>query len=669
MLWQLLRITYLLVWLFLLVHCLKRKRFFPMLGGGWSTKVLWLVTFLFFNPVLTLLYVIFGVALKPPVSNKMFRLRRVGSSVAIVLIAVVLVFFEMPAIGSEDGPVTISDVDSGSSGERKSGLNFEVTVGTVKSENNYTTTSNSSNSGNDRFSSGTAVIRCESEHPLLDRVARIVLKELASRPYIHEITYYPAGETLPMNQRLPDIFISLGLEAIKESKLFVGRQLDATITCKAGTSLIDGHSHSSYPNSPPRIHFGIESTLQHKSKFSGIESRQGRYKQQAENIAGQISEGLTNQFDKWVDKHGLTPELPEFLYGRDMGSPEFPFISGESAHKIMSGNGLFVNNHSTWMFKDDRVTLDVLKECRAQLRELGYSGGRRLDKEAKYPIENMTMEKGNEHVTIFRQRRSRYDARRMVMEDKPEDDKPMPMVVQYESLFTGEQMAEAMDKLLGAETGIETLLLFQEHFDSDEQKRRLFSILEKQRFTSMAGCLALARLYKGNDETEKAKESLMLARAMAWSEKQHHPRASEIAQLAKDLEDESLAKKDVELADFTKAGFVDLTAADEPVSIEVGLDEPAKLLIVGSDGRIKTVALIISRSPRSGQPVDSSPLYEMLKIVKTSNSSSVVTSDTLLSGVSVYVPGYSIFQVTVDAVENERFKITAPDARKLKVRE
>ena len=52
--------VYAVVWAACLVHCLRCKAFYPVFGRGWGTKSFWLATFLFFNPVLTLIYVVFA---------------------------------------------------------------------------------------------------------------------------------------------------------------------------------------------------------------------------------------------------------------------------------------------------------------------------------------------------------------------------------------------------------------------------------------------------------------------------------------------------------------------------------------------------------------------------------------------------------------------------------
>lgn len=665
MLWHIFKIIYLLIWLLLLVHCLKRRQFFPIIKSGWSTKILWLFTFVFLNPLLTFLYTIFGVLLKPLSADRKQPLARIASIIALILIAATLIFFEMPALGIKSGPVTIAK-DADSTNPKKSVLFLEANAGVLKSQNNFSTTTSSSNSPNDRFASNSVIIRCQSDHPLMDRTARLLQEELAKRPGINHITYYPSDQATPVDQVLPDIFITLDMPRIKENKSPIGRKIDASITCNAGTSLNTGSSYTSYSNSPPHIHFSYNSTLHHKSDFNGIETRQAKYTQQAADIAEQISQSLNKQFDQWTEKHGQMPQLPDFLYGYESDPPQFPFQNSEFAHKIMSGNGLFLNNHSTWMFKDDRPIKEVLTDCRDQLIKQGFRGGEGLDKETKYPVEHITMSKDDIHIAIFRQRKRNLETGRMVLVEKNNQDKtqdqPMPMVVHYKSLFTRDQITEAMEKLLDSDVELETLLIFQEHFRSDDHKQRLFEKLEETSSNSMAGYIVIARLYKESDNKEKAKDALMLARVMARAEKIHNPKRNEIKRLAKDLEDESLAKKDIPLGYFTKAGFVDLAAITEPVSIEISPGQTAKFCIVVNDNEVKTITLLITRLHAHEKQIQ--PQYELIKIIKTENSSSVGTGS-FLSGFTANVEGYERIQIKIKPLENQKFKIIAPPAKKL----
>ncbi len=657
MLWHTLKILYLLLWLVLLVHCFRKKRFFPILGSGLSTKALWLLTFLFFNPLLTLLYLIFGLALRPPIKRKARALGRVGSVLAAVLIVATVVLFEMPAIGDrQSGPVVITEDDTKPTG--KPALTFEANAGKLASSNNYSTSTFSSHSQNARFSAASILILCRDDHLLLDKVTRILQQQLAAQPYVKRVTYYPPSEAADMKEMLPDVFIMLAMPRIDETKSPIGRKLDATLTCSAGRTLYPGHSHTFYSNSPPVINFGIESTLEHKSNFTGIESRQARYKQQARDIADQLAKGLIGQFDKWKDAHGLLPELPDFLYPLTTDVCDFDFLQGESARVILSGTGLLLNNHTTWMFIDDRPTLDVLKECRDKLRQLGWRGGRELDGESKHPIESMTMSKGDEQITIFRQRRRNRNLGRIVFDNSDEPAKPMPMIAHYRSLFTSDQMNNAMDQLLNADVDIETIMIFEQFIRNDQHKEKFLSLIEQNPVQSMRGCLTLADFYADENQLEKATAAFMRARVFARVDKKLNPESNRFKQIAKKLGDESLAKAAMDISHFTEAGFIDLTDRTETATVEKGLNDPAAFCIVNDEGDICTVVLTIQPAAPSSE---SSPLprqYELARIVKTKNSSSVGTSSYRPGPTSVYLRDWGLDLVTIKSLANERFRFS-----------
>lgn len=158
--WHLWQILYLAAWLCLLIHCLRRKRFFPILGSGLSTKLFWLATFPFFNPLLTLLYLLFAVVLPPLAPDRKHPIARTVSILTIAFIAVILIFFELPSFTRHAGPVTIGE-KAGHDSDNESGLNLEASAGKLVSNNQYSTSVFSSHSPNARLNVRTILILCQ----------------------------------------------------------------------------------------------------------------------------------------------------------------------------------------------------------------------------------------------------------------------------------------------------------------------------------------------------------------------------------------------------------------------------------------------------------------------------------------------------------------------------
>lgn len=651
--WHLWQILYLAAWLCLLIHCLRRKRFFPILGSGLSTKLFWLATFPFFNPLLTLLYLLFAVVLPPLAPDRKHPIARTVSILTIAFIAVILIFFELPSFTRHAGPVTIGE-KAGHDSDNESGLNLEASAGKLVSNNQYSTSVFSSHSPNARLNVRTILILCQDDHPLLDKTARLLQQQLAAQPYIRTVTYCPPSETPEMGQVLPDVFITLAMPKIDETPSPVGRKLSATITCTAGPTLYPREIN--YLNAVPAVHFNMESTLRHQSSFTGIESRQARYKQQAENIAERIAKGLTEQFDKWKDAHGLMPELPDYLYGASTTPPQLPFLQGDFVRTVLSGGGLLIDNHTTWVLIDNRPTLDVLKDCRDQLTQLGWRGGSELDREAKYPVKRIDMTKGDDHITITRQ--DRPDSDRGVIENADDTAEPMPLIVQYQSQFTTDRTNAAMHRLLDSDVDLETVMIFEHLIRSEEQKQQLLSRIERCPVQSMRGCLSMAKFYADQKRLEKAKAAFFRARALARTEKQHNPEPNRFKSLAKKLGDESLADANVDLEYYSEAGFTDLTGRTEPVTIERNLNEPAAFCIANDKGEICTVVLTIQPAELPSQNPQTPPQYQLTQITKTTGSSSVGTNPYCPGPTSIYMREYGLDLVNIEPLPNNRFRFT-----------
>lgn len=654
MLWHVLRISYFIVWTLLLIHCFKSKRLFPILGSGWSTKILWLITFIFVNPLLTGLYLIFGVCLQPWAPTKNQSLRYIGSGLALCLLLVVFMAFEIPWQNHTLEPFTLGANETSAKNTPADRSPFEITshAGILRANNNLSTTTSSSHSQNACFSDHSIVLWCEQGHPLLDRVALLLQQELYQQSPSRRVTYVPWTKHLSTLAELPEIFITLTLVDIDEARSPLGRKLNASIACEAGTSPYPGNHYINYSNEPPRLMFHINSQLHHSSELTGLESRSARYAQQAQNIAEEFTKTLTEQFKKWTDQYGQLPLLPDFLYQETQGPPDIPFLQEDSTHCILSSGGLLTNNRTTWTFKDDRPTPAVLIECRDQLKELGFKGGDSIDPNADPPSEHLAMDRGEEHISISRRQQHRMDMVHGIpaLDQRP----PRPFIVHYLSLFTPEQLTQAYRQLLEAEVDIETILLFEPQIHDPELREHLLALLEQHPTSTMRGYLALARLYQKEDRLDQAIEAFMLARVLTRAEREHSPETDQFKRLAKQLGDESLVKRTIDKDYFLKAGFFDLTDLSQTMTLEQSIHDPLLLCMNRSDQNLATVVLHLDPSPHAPSHLP----YQVTKIVKTPNSSSIGTSDLYSKTSSVHIQNYGVVQIDIEATDSNDIRYT-----------
>jgi hypothetical protein len=424
------------------------------------------------------------------------------------------------------------------------------------------------------------------------------------------------------------------------------------------------HTHTS--DSPPRLSFGFTSRLQHRSEHIGIESRSLRYSQQALDVAKQFHKALVDQFQTWRDEHGLMPDLPDFLYGASVPAPEFPFLQGENCQKVLSGSALLTQNSATWTFGDDRPTLEVLKEFRDHLRQLGFSGGDRLDRETEHLLEELRMSRDNEHMAVFRQRERDVDADSIRFGDpkeKTQASPSRPFVVHYTSLFTEEQRHSALNKLLNSGTDLETVLIFERQLRTPDLRARLFDLLEQAPVGSMRSNLALVRLYNQEGKTDKAVDAFMRARALTHAERQHNPEANQFKSLAKKLGDESLAKCDIDLEYFHWAGFIDLTDAGEGVTLERAVNEPAAFCLQTRTGEVATVTVRVESAGQASPSPGQTPAYQLTKIIKTENSSSVGSNPFYPGTTSASIHDYGALDIKIETLDSGRFRFTVRPTR------
>ena len=649
---------YLVIWSALLVHCLFRREFYSIFGRRWGTKGLWLLTFVFLNPLLTLIYFVFGFLLRPPKSDKQDGSSQtvpigLGAAAAIALIGVVLVFFELPLASGKSEPVVILSGKNKPTGQEDSTGGFQVHLGTINTRNKKQTLSSTSAESGARVSTRNILIICQNPHDLLDRTIREFQKSLTQLPYVGEVAYYPFGTWPKPGGLLPDVFITINMPQVKEKSFLHSRYFKALIKWTAGSSIFAGTSHSDQTFTLPVVRFDIESQLEHESTMFGIESSQTKYKLEANGICTEMAKSIGKQFGNLLDKYGQMPELPEILQGVYHEPPEFSFLKSDTVQQLISGGGLLKNNHTVWRFADERQIDKALTAYRDELKSLGWG-------QEDLGEEYLRMQKGNEHIYIFRQGRRDSKAGTVFWSEPAKKALGTSLIADYESDFTDDQMKKAMDALLDSDVDMKTLLIFEKYFRTPEQLERLRSIIEESPDHTLDGCLVLARYWADRGEMEKGRELLLRARVMQRAEKSHNVRAQEIKSLAGELGDESLAEIPVAEKIFRQMGFINPEQLSEPVEIEKPINEPVLFYHRLDDGELHTFALRIIRSQESSY---SGP-YHLLTVESRKGSSSSSENGGKVEPGGIWVADTSInaltdesksIQLQVKSLENEHF--------------
>ncbi|MHC4565601.1 MAG: hypothetical protein ACYTE3_07550 [Planctomycetota bacterium] len=642
------------IWAVLLIHCLLKRKFFPLFGRGWGTKIFWLITFVFRNPLLTLLYVIFAVILKAEEKNQRRILAGGAMCLVFVLLVIAVDLWPKPDWWSND----ITTVRAGQEKEEEKGFGFQDQVGALQANNSISTVTSSSKSGNAKFCAKSIIIRSKSDHLVIDKACRFMQEKIVELPYVDEVQYWPFGIETDDPLSRADVIVVVDARKIAEGGFGITRKLEANVTCFVGTEPVEKFDHTHYSNTPPVIRFSMNSSLQHRSVFKGFESSKVKYKQQSESIGEQFAEAIKKQFDKWVEDHGLLPELPEYMYSREVREVGFRFLKARNAKRLYHGGGLLMNYCAVWSYEDQHSNDTAFREVRDILRQQEWSGGNELDNEAGDNCQSFTMSKGDEHIQIFRER-GRRDSGGIFDGDDGDLEKKLPIIVEYSSLFTREQMDDVLGRLFASEADLDTKLIF-ENFSSDENVRQLLlDAVETQQVKTMDGYLLIGQHHAGKDDKAKATEALMMARAMGRAEKKHNPASNEIKSLAKKIGDESLAKAEVGVEYYRRAGFIDLSTANDGVEYERAADEPLMFYAVSADEEgvekagIKTIVL------RIGKVSGAEDQYELETITKQGGSSSTGKRGLDSSIILHDSMGHKVwFTLNVEKLGGERFRLT-----------
>ena len=596
--WYIFSGLYLIIWSALLVHCLLRRRFYPIFGQRWGTRVFWLLTFVFLNPLLTFLYFVFGFLLGPGKSREPRKPIGLGSVAAIAFVGVVLALFEWPFTGYDAGPPVVLRKESPERPKSQEHLlqrskeslrRLEAHIGTIRARSGVQTFGSTSAESDARASVRSVMLVCQSPHHLLDRAARAFQKALVRLPDVDNVEYYPYETWPEPGGPLPDVFITMDILEIHEKTLLCSRRLNAIIQWKIGSTPLAGPARQAHAQVPPVVAFNLESRLDYGSTSVAIESPRAEYKLEADGISAEMIKSISKQFENLLDKHGRLPQVPQILCGTYREPPAFAFLSDHSAQRLISGSGLFKNNHTVWRFAQKRATSEALTACGDELKTLGW-GSEDLGNDS------LSMQKADEHIHIFRERRRDASAETV---DTAAPDKPssnVSMFACYESDFTPDQMQQAMDALLESKAEIETLLAFERYLRTPEQSERLRAILEASPVCTLDGSLVLGRYWAQRGDTDKGRQWLMRARAMQRAEKGRDARSQEIRSLAVKLGDESLAEVTVSEQTLRDVGFVNTERLTEPLKVERALGEPVLLYRRLDGGRLHTFALRVVRS-------------------------------------------------------------------------
>jgi hypothetical protein len=340
MLLNVFNIIYLCIWVILLFHCLRNNHLYPIFGNGFATKVFWIFTFSFFNPLMSLLYILCitcpiiitaqkSRSLKNPEKQKSkicLKRKRAIPALIFTYTLITMILFEIPRNNLQNQPVTIlTKINENAGTTEKTLLKSGLNIGIISAKNKIQTVSSNSATDNMKVCLRNIKIINKNNHPFLHQIALNLQISLAKLPYVETITYYSYGQEPVKNDKIPEILITLEMSGLKKNTFLLSHETDLKIDCEAISQipeslpdLIDNTTSSGHI-----VPFKIQSELLHTSKSLSIECPGTEYQHEVKNISGEITRAITTQFENLLDKYEMLSEPPEKLYGSYTEHPEF----------------------------------------------------------------------------------------------------------------------------------------------------------------------------------------------------------------------------------------------------------------------------------------------------------------------------------------------------------
>ncbi len=572
-------VAYLLLWLALLAGCIRKREFCPLLGTSRATRLFWLATFVFFNPVLTILYLIFGQIRSP---------RARANRVVLVLVPVVVLvgfFVNVPGL-------THLWMQPFLGRSPESGKSLQAHLAVIKASTNTSTSSSSASRDNSRLACRNIAVVVGDDHPLLQRIAAELVEGLQAIVGVETVDVHGSGVFPESGQRAPDIFVHLYDDGIDENLLPYSLKLTAEIRALVGRSPLRSRSSHFDTQTPPNLDFNVQVEMRHTSTTEGYESV--RYTLAGRNIAKGLGETIKKHLDQWRDKHGLLPEIPADFYGTYKANELPEPLRAFDPVPLGSYTGLLRHNETYYRFASEGDVVATMEKLRDDMEQQGWkTNSRQLEPR----FIDLLFKKDDRSIQIFKFRLGRSPGREPVMEEAPIS----VFGVHDTESFSDDERTAALEGLLVEPVSMEHLMLFERMFDRP-QRDKLLAALERQQHRTLPAEVRLAELYQQKDETEKARHALVRARALLWSVRDDASFKSRLKSLAKTLGDETLAEAPPTKQAFRDVGFIELTADGEPFEEEVGLDVPLVMFYEDQDGELRTVSLSVGPSGNENDP-------------------------------------------------------------------
>lgn len=560
---------YLIAWLVLLVHLIRRRDVYPLVGGrGWS-KAIWLISFLLLNPFLTAVYAVLSIGRKTSIEEP--PKLRVPRAAAWAMVVAGLVLYEfVPWVGPLQPSVATRDAAGNVTGVGTPVPAFRANIDRAERNSSYFV--GSSGSDTDFFQLRSVWILPVESTPLVTQIARdlqrLIIEELpADRVEIRRL-----GQPTGPDDDLPDAIVWIEEETHSGISLPFGRRGSSRISYRV-TNHHGPESNFGFPEMrQPMKPFFMGGSIEGVSTSVGTQSPAAHLEGEGRGIAGEIFKGLKKSVDEWSRTIQPLPHFPEGFHGEYQPASIEPSMERRNAVTVYSASPLFWNNVSMWQFDDPRPDSEVLVELRDELIAQGWKV--ELDSEGR---SELWMKRGDESLAV--QRRQETTGWGMTTTEKAH---PAPFVVNYVAELTKGQLNEAYETVLRDPESHRDILFalwdWRVINKTDSAGVAFYEMMKSLEPRDVGEALRLARSYK--HDKPYARAMLLKARVLNMMDLGRPMlRANEITKLAKELGEEELATVPLTPEDLHSAGFVNVADIEAYPAVFVrDLDQPLALV-------------------------------------------------------------------------------------------
>ena len=561
------------VWLGCIVHCLRKRAFYPVFATTRATRIFWLVSFLFLSPILLLWYVIFGGVM--PANRKPARWRSALVVFPALLIAVLSLASFLPqfrhTVITERDPETGALATPGATG-------INVHLGVQRNSMSTASSMGTSYGGDHNTWTFSSVwIQEVDDHPLLRETARALHKSLATDRRVMRVGWGPPGETPPTGERAYDFYILLSVPDIDLIGLPGRRSARGTLAAEVGMMPYPGNHSVHEAFEPPLIICNGNIKIQFDSVHTGLETSGAHYARPGADIGENIYEQVRKAMDGLSEKHGAATEFPDFLYGPMVETPALPFPADAEVTQFMSAYGLLNHNHTVWTLTSNADPADFVTRAHLALEGAGWQGELELREGTS---EYLRMHKDEDVFWI--EREVVYP---LNPAEAPVEGASVRYFAHYIDRFGADAYPALLERLLASNSSENLLLAFRSQFIRYGFEEAFYKHFTERAFAGVDAAMVMARHFQDEEQPEQAIAMARNAEVLSWFEPDgNKPNKKTLETLLEDLGLAPLDKLQVEEGILRGLGTVFPEEEGNPIVREVAVSQPVIFRPAGAKG-------------------------------------------------------------------------------------